>query len=99
MADLATPMAIRVAATLGLAEHAEATAAEFASLTGASATALACLLDHLVTAGVFAFDAESGRYRPTDLGAQLRSEDAKRLLDIHSAGGRAELAFADLLET
>ncbi|MGW3967479.1 methyltransferase [Amycolatopsis sp. NPDC005003] len=99
LADLATPMAIRVAATLGLAEHEAATAAELASATGTSPTALACLLDHLVTAGVFAFDAESGRYRPTELGAQLRTEDAHRLLDIHSAGGRAELAFADLLET
>ncbi|MEU4252523.1 methyltransferase [Amycolatopsis sp. NPDC026612] len=105
MADLATPMAIRVAATLGLAEHAGstgATAAELASETGASAPALGRLLDHLVTAGVFALDAESGRYRPTDLGAQLREdapEGIKPLLDIHSAGGRAELAFADLLET
>lgn len=99
MADLATPMAIRVAATLGLAEHAEGTAAELASATGTSPSALACLLDHLVTAGVFAFDAGSGRYRPTDLGEQLRSDDAHRLLDIHAAAGRAELAFTDLLET
>jgi SAM-dependent methyltransferase len=105
LADLATPMAIRVAATLSLAEHAGssgATAARLASETGTSASALACLLDHLVTAGVFAFDAESGRYRPTDLGAQLRAdapEGVKPLLDIHAAGGRAELAFADLLGT
>lgn len=96
MADLATPMAIRVAATLGLAGH-EGTAAELASATGASPAALACLLDHLVTAGVFAV--ESGRYRTTDLGAQLRTEAAKVLLDIHRAGGRADLAFADLLGT
>lgn len=102
LADLATPMAIRVAATLGLAEHAEATAAELAAATGASAPALACLLDHLVTAGVFAFDAETGRYRPTEVGAQLRAdapEGVRPLLDIHAAGGRAELAFADLLAT
>ncbi|MET8854471.1 methyltransferase [Amycolatopsis sp. NPDC004625] len=96
LADLATPMAVRVAATLGLADH-TGTAAELASATGASPAALACLLDHLVTAGVFAF--ESGRYRPTELGAQLRTEGAKVLLDIHRAGGRAELAFADLLGT
>ncbi|EOD63897.1 methyltransferase [Amycolatopsis vancoresmycina] len=96
LADLATPMAIRVAATLGLADH-EGTAAELASATGASPAALARLLDHLVTAGVFAF--ESGRYRPTDLGAQLRTEAAKVLLDINRAGGRADLAFADLLGT
>ncbi|MFB9690685.1 methyltransferase [Amycolatopsis plumensis] len=99
LADLATPMAVRVAATLGLAEHGEATAAELAAATGASAPALTCLLDHLVTAGVFACDAESGRYRPTELGAQLRTDGAMLLLDIHAAGGRAELAFADLLGT
>lgn len=102
LADLATPMAIRVAATLGLAEHPAATAAELASRTGTSASALTILLDHLVTAGVFEFDAESGRYRPTELGVQLRAdapEGVRPLLDIHSAGGRAELAFADLLGT
>jgi SAM-dependent methyltransferase len=103
MASLATPMAIRVAATLGLAERAGgagATAAELAVETGASASALACLLDHLVAVGVFEFDGE--RYRPTDLGAQLR-EDApggvRPLLDINRAGGRAELAFVELLGT
>ncbi|RSM49163.1 methyltransferase [Amycolatopsis balhimycina DSM 5908] len=103
MAGLATPMAIRVAATLDLVEHAGpagATAEQLATATGSSAPALRCLLDHLVAIGVFA--AESGRYRPTDLGAQL-AEDApegiKPLLDIRCAGGRAELAFADLLET
>jgi 2,7-dihydroxy-5-methyl-1-naphthoate 7-O-methyltransferase len=105
MADLATPMSIRVAATLSLVEragNAGATAEQLASETGASAPALRCLLDHLVTIGVFALDTESSRYRPTTLGAQL-SEDApegiKPLLDINCAGGRAELAFVDLLET
>jgi RimJ/RimL family protein N-acetyltransferase len=105
MADLSTPMAIRVAATLGLVEHtgsAGATAEQLASATGTATQALRSLLGHLVTIGVLVLDAESGRYRPTDLGAQL-SEDApegiKPLLDITSAGGRAELAFVDLLET
>jgi SAM-dependent methyltransferase len=105
LADLATPMAVRVAATLGLAEHAGSTGAtvgELASATGTAAPALRCLLDHLVTVGVFALDPASGRYRPTELGAQMR-EDApggiKPLLDVHCAGGRAELAFVDLLGT
>jgi 2,7-dihydroxy-5-methyl-1-naphthoate 7-O-methyltransferase len=103
MADLATPMSIRVAATLSLVERAGstgATAERLASDTGTEPTAMRCLLDHLVTIG--AFEVESGRYRPTDLGAQM-GEDApegiKPLLDITSAGGRAELAFADLLGT
>jgi hypothetical protein len=105
LADLATPMSIRVAATLGLVEHAGeegATAKELAIKTGTPAQPLHRLLDHLVAIDVFALDAESGRYRPTSLGAQM-GEDApegfKPLLDITCAGGRAELAFVDLLET
>ncbi|WNV85749.1 methyltransferase [Umezawaea sp. Da 62-37] len=103
MADLATPMAIRVAATLGLVERAGttgATAERLAADTGTSAPALRCLLDHLVAVGVF--ERDSDRYRPTDLGAQM-AEDApegiKPLLDINRAGGRADLAHVELLET
>lgn len=105
LADLATPMAIRVAATLSLVEHAGsagATAEQLASETATATSALRCLLDHLVAIGVFDLDPESGRYRPTDLGTQM-SQDApagvKPLLDINCAGGRAELAFVDLLGT
>ena len=105
MADLATPMAIRVAATLSLVEHAGsagATAEQLASATGSATPALRCLLDHLVTVGVFDLDAESARYRPTSLGAQMREdspEGVKPLLDIDCAGGRADLAFVELLGT
>jgi hypothetical protein len=105
MAELATPMAIRVAATLSLVERAGsagATAERLAAETGTSAPALRQLLDHLVTIGAFDIDAESGRYRPTDLGDQMREdapEGIKPLLDINRAGGRADLAFVDLLET
>ncbi|MCU1682376.1 MAG: methyltransferase [Amycolatopsis sp.] len=105
MADLATPMSIRVAATLSLVEHAGsagATAEKLAAATGTATSNLRRLLDHLVTIGVFDLETESGHYRPTKLGAQM-SEDApegfKPLLDITSAGGRAELAFVDLLGT
>jgi 2,7-dihydroxy-5-methyl-1-naphthoate 7-O-methyltransferase len=60
------------------------------------------LLNHLVAIGVFDLDGESSNYRPTSLGAQL-SEDApegiKPLLDINCAGGRADLAFVELLGT
>ncbi|GAB3742076.1 hypothetical protein GCM10027598_73480 [Amycolatopsis oliviviridis] len=100
LAGLATPMAIRVAATLGLAERAGAegaTAEHLASETGTSPGPLECLLDHLVSVGVFALDEESGRYHPTRLGAQIA--DFGPLLDINAAGGRAELAFVDLLGT
>ncbi|MDA3628423.1 methyltransferase [Saccharopolyspora sp. WRP15-2] len=105
MADLATPMAIRVAATLSLVEHAGsagATAEQLAAETATSTPALRCLLDHVVAVGVFALDDASGRYRPTELGAQMSedsSEGIKPLLDINSAGGRADLAFVELLGT
>ena len=105
LADLATPMSVRVAATLSLAERAGsegATAEQLASDTGTFAPALQRMLDHLVTVGVFDLDTESGRYRPTDLGQQMRQDapaGIKRLLDITCAGGRAELAFVDLLGT
>jgi hypothetical protein len=58
MADLATPMSIRVAATLSLVERAGsvgATAEQLASQTGTATPAIRCLLDHLVTIGVFDF--------------------------------------------
>jgi len=97
MAELATPMAIRVAATLNLAEHVGdgATADQLATATGTSAPILRRLLDHLVTVGVFTLD--DSRYRPTSLGTQLT--DFKPLLDINRAGGRADLAFVELLHT
>ena len=102
MADLATPMSIRVAATLGLAERAGsegATAGHLAAQTGTSPPALRRLLDHLVTIGVFDLDPTSDRFRPTSLGLQLTDDWPKTLLDINRAGGRADLAFVDLLGT
>jgi hypothetical protein len=105
LAGLATPMSIRVAATLGLADRtgsSGATAEHLAAETGTSAPALSRLLDHLVGVGVFAFDPASLRYRPTATGDQMRADhpaDVRRLLDINSAGGRAELAFVELLTT
>ncbi|MVU81001.1 methyltransferase [Nocardia sp. ET3-3] len=103
MADLATPMAIRVAATLGLAQRAGVGASvdELASRTGTFGPALRRLLDHLVAVGVFEAD-EQGRYRATALGNQMDPEAPEGfslLLDMNAAGGRAELAFVELLET
>lgn len=102
LADLATPMAVRVAATLGLVEQAGpgASPAQLAVATGTSADAMECLLDHLVTVGVF--EISDGVYRATALGEQMRGdapEGVKPLLDINAAGGRAELAFVELLHT
>ena len=105
LAGLATPMALRVAATLSLVERAGstgATAERLASETRTAAPILRRLLNHLVTIGVFELDRESDRYRPTNLGDQLREnapDGIKLQLDITSAGGRAELAFVELLGT
>ena len=87
MADLATPMAIRVAATLGLAERAGsegATAGHLAAQTGTSPPALRRLLDHLVTIGVFGLDPSSDRFRPTSLGLQLTEDWPKGLPIINT---------------
>ncbi|MDN5916457.1 MAG: methyltransferase, partial [Pseudonocardia sp.] len=105
LADLATPMSIRVAATLGLADRAGtegATADRLATDTGSHEPALRRLLDHLVSVGVFAPAPDTDRYRPTSLGAQISAdapEGVSLLLDIDTAGGRGELAFVDLLHT
>src|ERR687891_168224 len=104
MADLATPMAVRVAATLRIADHiAEGlrTAPELAEAVKADADALDRVLRHLVTAGVFTRDG-SGRYVLTARGDALRDEhpDGLRAMwDLGGAIGRAELSFVQLLHT
>jgi hypothetical protein len=103
MASLATPMAIRVAATLHIADHAAAaprTAEELAEKTDAHAPSLERMLRHLVTVGVL-ID-EQGRYSVTALGDVLRDEHPSRLrrhLDIEASVGRADLSFVHLLHT
>ncbi|ATL68971.1 methyltransferase [Nocardia terpenica] len=100
MAWLATPMALRVAATLRLADYigdTGATATELAERTSTAAPALARVLAHLVTLEVLTI--QDGTYYLTDLGWQLRSDADNELLlelDINSAVGRAELAYVEL---
>jgi hypothetical protein len=74
LAGLATPMALRVAATFGLVDRAGqggATAERLAAETGTQVPILRRLLDHLVTVGAFALDGDA--YRPTELGNQMRA--------------------------
>jgi SAM-dependent methyltransferase len=103
-ADLVTPMAIRVAATLRLADHIAAgtcTADALAAAVHADPDALGRVLEHLVTAGVLA-RAGAGTYGLTDLGEQLRDDDPAGLrpwLDLEGAIGRADLCFVELLHT
>jgi hypothetical protein len=102
MADLATPMAIRVAATLRIADRLPATANELAAVTGADADALDRVLRHLVTAGVLARAVDSDRYTLTAVGTGLCSDQPAGLRarwDIEGALGHADLAFVRLLHS
>lgn len=104
-ADLFAPMALRVAATLRLADLAKddgSTAAELAPQAGVDAVPLGRLLDHLVTLGAFDHDEESGRYAVTEWGRQLRADDPHPMrfsLDLNNTVGRAQLAAVELLHT
>jgi hypothetical protein len=99
-ADLVTPMAIRVAATLRLADHIAAgsrTAEALARATATDPAALSRLMAHLVAAGILTPDHEL-----TTLGERLRDDHPagdRAWLDITGAVGRAELAFVHLLHS
>ncbi|MFF8950723.1 methyltransferase [Streptomyces sp. NPDC014940] len=102
MAGLATPMAIRVAATLRLADHlahTPKTVAELATEVQADAATLERLLRHLCTLGLVR-SASPGRYLATELAEPLRADDPGGLrarLDLNGAEGSADLAFVSLL--
>jgi hypothetical protein len=77
MADLVTPMAIRVAATLRVADRiadGSSTALALAEEAGADPDALDRLLRHLVDAGLFDRD-DAGSYTLTPRGEALRDDD------------------------
>ncbi|WP_433241266.1 methyltransferase [Streptosporangium sp. CA-135522] len=103
MAHLGTPMAVRVAATLRIADHIAAgtrTAPELAEAVGADADALDRLLRYLTPRGVLSRDG-SGRYGLTALGELLRDDHPAGMragLDIEGVG-RADLAFVHLLHS
>jgi 2,7-dihydroxy-5-methyl-1-naphthoate 7-O-methyltransferase len=97
MAGLATPMALRVAVTLGLPDRLldqDATADQLAVELNVSPVALDLLLGHLTTLGVM--ERTSTGYRTTAYGANLRDGFTNILLHLDSAAGRAELAFVEL---
>ncbi|MGW4364578.1 methyltransferase [Nocardia takedensis] len=100
MAGLATPMALRVAVTLGLPDRlcdTGASAADLAAESSVNSIALELLLDHLVMLGVL--ERTAAAYRTTPFGANLRADAGNGLTDLlhmDAAGGRAELAFVDL---
>jgi hypothetical protein len=102
MAGLGTPMALRVAVTLGLPDRlrAGATAEQVATERGLSPVALRLLLNHLETLGIV--EQADGGYRTTGFGATLCTDADNGLtnfLHLDMAGGRAELAFVELLHS
>ncbi len=97
-ADLATPMAIRVAATLRLADHIAGGAtsdAALAELAHVDRAALRQLMAHLVKAEVFD-EPTPGQYALADIGRELLGE-LRDWLDIEGGVGRGDLAFFGLL--
>jgi O-methyltransferase domain len=103
MADLVTPMAVRVAATLRIADRVAQglrSAPELAVAVDADRDALDRLLRHLTTVGVL-HRGDSGRYELTSLGAVLRDDHpdgVRAVLDLEGAVGRADLCFVELLQ-
>jgi len=93
-------MAVRVAASLGLAGHVAGgagTIAELAARIPAHQPSLAALVRHLLSAGVLAEDT-GGRLVLTGLGKQLRT--AQDLLAVgEDSLGRAELSILRLLDS
>jgi hypothetical protein len=101
MADLVTPMTLRVAATLGLADALAGgprSTAELAAALTCDRNALDAVLGHLRTAGVLAGSAAG--WTVTPLGealADAHPSGLRRVLAIDGPLGRADLALAGLL--
>lgn len=101
--DLITPMAIRVAATLGLSDHMAAGAATVDTLAhqaDVDPVALDRLLGHLVNAGIYR-PLPDGGYEPTELGALLRDDvpdSGRDWLRLDGPTGRGEVAVFRLLD-
>ncbi|MBF8185394.1 methyltransferase [Nonomuraea sp. K274] len=104
MTDLITPMAVRVAASLGLTDLMAGDAVpveELARRSGTNADALGRLLRHLVCRGVFT-EPEPGRFAvngPAALLASGHPSGMRAQLDLGGFGGQMDLAFVGLLHT
>ncbi len=101
--DLVTPMALRVAATLRLADmmpDGDGTdLAELAERAGADPDALGRMLRHLVHHGVFT-EPRPGRFAVNRTAALLRTGQPGAVwLDLDGFGGQMDLAFTGLAHT
>lgn len=103
-ADLVTPMAVRVVATLRLADlmgDEAVPADELARRSGTDADALSRLLRHLSRKGFFG-EPEPGRFAVNEISALLASDHPAGLrgwYDLAGFGGQMDLAFTGLLHT
>jgi len=104
LADIITPFALRVAATLRVADHVAAGTTEIHDLAravGAAPDALGRLLRCLAARDLFT-EIAPGRFALTDLGALLRDDHpqgSRRWLDLEGFGGTMDLSFTELLPT
>jgi hypothetical protein len=104
--DLVTPMALRVAATLRLADLMPddgtgdgAAIGDLAERAGADPEALSRVLRHLVAHGVFT-EPRPGRFAANQTAAMLRTGQPGAVwLDLDGFGGRMDLAFTGLAHT
>ena len=104
--DLVTPMALRVAATLRLADFVPddgpgdgVALDDLAERAGADPEALARMLRHLVQHGVFT-EPRPGRFAANQTAALLRTGQPGAVwLDLDGFGGRMDLAFTRLEHT
>jgi O-methyltransferase len=104
--DLVTPMALRVAATLRLADFmpddgtgAGTTLGDLAERAGADPEALARMLRHLVQHGVFT-EPRPGQFAANQAAALMRTGQPGAVwLDLDGFGGRMDLAFTGLAHT
>ncbi|WP_442978057.1 methyltransferase [Saccharothrix sp. 6-C] len=100
LAGLATPMALRVAVTLGLPDRLLGDGPptdDLAVELDVDPVALGLLLAHLAELGVV--ERTPAGYRTTEYGAHLRADAGNGLADLlglDAAGGRAELAYVEL---
>jgi 2,7-dihydroxy-5-methyl-1-naphthoate 7-O-methyltransferase len=104
--DLMTPMALRVAATLRLADFMPddgtgkgVDLADLAERAGANPDALARMLRHLVQHGVFT-EPRPGQFAANQTAALLRTgQPAAEWLNLDGFGGQMDLAFTGLMHT
>lgn len=101
LADLATPHAIRVAATLGLVDLMPATVDELAKKVGVQAGPLAKLLGLLAIRGVVE-ETEPGTFAATPVGEVMSNDHPLRLraaLNLDGGLARSDQAFTQLMHS